>query len=270
VFRKRSLLERWLDNEGTPHLYIIGRTGAGKTSLCKRILLFLLSRDEKVAVLDFDAEYTEIPASVLRPPFPIPRDVSIGWLLSQAFRPDGGGAGIYGVFPYVSEIESENENNIDQLMSRIKHDLTLPYAVRFAFLWRLKVLKDNFVFVDEDIDCRSVIYDLSKIKDLRARQVAEQILASMVMLVPCKLFVVVEESIPGSWMNDVLIVARRYNKRLILISQRFPEQPQNFEILLFTPYMGDLKWLYLPVNPSKDKGLWWIGTLGTHRLKYTW
>jgi energy-coupling factor transporter ATP-binding protein EcfA2 len=267
VFGKglKGLLEQWIQGRGCPHLAVIGRTGAGKTTLAKKVTLFLISKGVPIQVLDFDQEYVELPLETVTPPFQIPSEIKLSWLLSQINRPDQGGFGITGV---ISLVEEEDDLNLDEIITRVKHDLTIPYTLRFATLWRLQILRKHFIFSETSHEYTNARFDLSSI-DLRERQLAQQILASILMFQPG--YLIIEEGISGDWLNDIMALARRRQRRIIFIGQRIPEQIQNFELLLFTPYIFSTRiQLPLPVNPGIDKGLWWIGSLGIHRIKHVW
>jgi hypothetical protein len=163
------------------------------------------------------------------------------------------------------------ESDIDEMISRIRHDLTLPFNVRFAVLWRLVILKKHFTSDDPGPERASALrYDLSRIIDIRERQVVEQVLASLVVIHSPGTFLLIEEGVPGEWIADLLALARHRRKRIIYISQHLPPSLSNFELVLFTPYMENPRALPLPVNPMMDRGVWWVGGLGVHRLKHVW
>ena len=267
----KDLLERWVqgDPRASPHLAVIGRTGAGKTTFARHIVLHLLLSKKSVAILDFDGEYSDLPLETLSPPFPLPRGVPLAWLLSQASRPsreEGGGHGIAGLISML-----DVESDIDEMISRVRHDLTLPYNVRFAILWRLQILKMYFHYTDDPGSASNVRYDLSPISDVRERQIVEQMLASLIAVVSHSpgTFLLIEEGVPGEWLTDILALARRRAKRVIYVSQVFPSMLHDFEIIIFTPYFSNPHPpLPLPVNPLYDRGVWWVGGLGVHRLKH--
>lgn len=265
MFNKKGLIERWIqrDQNASPHLCIVGRTGAGKTTLCKKIVLFLLERGENVSVLDFDGEYGDLPIPLLTPPFHVPK-VPLAWLISQAIRPEEGGYGIAGL---VTLLDTED---VGEAISRIKQDWTVPASIRFATLWRLAVLQKYFVY-DGATLLSSAVYDLSSM-NVRERQIVQQVLASLLTMDSNARYMVIEEGVSGAWMEDLLVMARRRRKRLIFVSQSLPDKVQNFEVVLFTPYITNLRTfpLPLPVSPSTDKGAWWVGGLGVHRLKHLW
>jgi ABC-type cobalamin/Fe3+-siderophores transport system ATPase subunit len=267
------LLERWLAGSGAPHLAIVGRSGAGKTTLTKKIIGNLLNNtSNNKVVLDFDNEYSDLPLQVLTPPFPLPRGVSLSWLLSQAVRPfreEGGGFGISGLLSLFLFEDDEDNMKIDEMITRVKTDHTIPFNIRFAALWRLNIIKKFFVFDNHDYNSSSSRFDLSMIPDIRERQVVEQILASLIIdRSPGPLFLVIEEGVPGEWLSDVLMLARRRGVRIIYVSQSLPPSSvlPSFEVVFFTPYFNTHPQLPLPINPSLDRGVWWIGALGVHRL----
>ena len=267
----KGLLEQWIQGRGCPHLAIIGRTGAGKTTLAKKVTLFLISKGAPsvpVQVLDFDQEYMDLPLETVTQPFKIPsEEINLSWLLSQINRPELGGYGISGVFYLLEE-----DNNLDNIIMRVKHDLTLPQTVKFAVLWRLQVIRKYFTISSDisDPEYANVRFDLSSVLDLRERQLVQQILASILMFQPG--YLVIEEGLIGNWLDDILALARRRKRKIVFVGQRLPEQIQNFEVVLFTPYITNLRTfpLPLPVSPSTDKGAWWVGGLGVHRLKHLW
>jgi hypothetical protein len=261
----KGLIERWIaDPRASPHLAIVGGTGAGKTTLAKKIALNLLLSGKSLVILDFDGEY-DLPLETLSPPFPLPKGVPLAWLLSQASRPEeGGGFGIAGV---ISEIQ-QDEVNIDEAISQLRHDFSIPYNVRFAALWRLRLLKRYFTASESLPVAR---FNLAEILDIRERQVVEQILASLAIVCSDARFIIIEEGIPGDWLADLLILARRRAKRIVYVGQSLPKGAQNFEIILFTPYISNPHpQLPLPVNPMMDHGVWWVGRLGVHRIRHTW
>jgi energy-coupling factor transporter ATP-binding protein EcfA2 len=273
VFGKglKGLLEQWIQGRGCPHLAVIGRTGAGKTTLVKKIILLLMSQGASVQVLDFDDEYSDLPLEPIMPPFKIPSEIKLSWLLSQINRPELGGYGISGVLALLEE-----DNNLDDIITKVKHDFAIPQTVKFAVLWRLQVLRKYFIISDSDDPESTNVharFSLSSILDLRERQLVQQILASVHALKPgYPGYLVIEEGLPGDWLLDILVLARRRKRRVVFVSQILPEQIQNFELLLFTPYVFNSRMvqLPLPVNPALDKGLWWIGSLGIHRIKHVW
>jgi ABC-type cobalamin/Fe3+-siderophores transport system ATPase subunit len=265
VFGK-GLIEKWMsDPKACPHLFVVGGTGAGKTTLMRKIALSLLQHGS-VAVVDFDGEYLTLPLQPVTPPFSvfIPSMSFLGWLVSQASRPEDGGYAMAALSEYF-----EDTQDLSQVVSRIRHDITLPANVRYAFLWRISIFRKYFVQDGAHAD-ENRVYNLSGILSTRERKVVQQILVSYLIFSSNNRWIIVEEAEPGTWLSDISMEARKRGKRLLLVSQKIPEDLQNFELLLFTPYPIDTRRLPLPINPLYDKGVWWVGRLGVHRLKHLW
>jgi hypothetical protein len=252
--------------EGAPHLFVVGGTGAGKTTFVKKISLYLL---QNFCVVDFDGEYADLPLRQITPKFKltIPSSTYLGWLLSQSARPEDGG---FATAATASVVDYFENDNLDEIFAKVKQDLTIPSNVRYAFLWRIKVFQKYFELSQENSsdDILNSRFDLSEILSIRERQIVQQVLVSyLVDRVPLK-WIVIEETKPSPWISDVSMIARRRGKRLILVSQVLPEDVQNYELIIFTPYPAHR--IPLPVNPLTDKGMWWVGRLGIHRLKHLW
>jgi DNA helicase HerA-like ATPase len=293
VLKKRSLIDRWVGGEGAPHLAIVGRSGAGKTMLARHLVMYLLTTktNSSVIVLDFDNEYFDLGLPSVLLPFPLPR-VSLAWLISQAARPSGeegiGGFGIAGLLTSIIEdIEEEKQNrngsNIDdisniinEIISRIRHDFSIPNSIRFGALWRLRVLRKYFVIARDNVDFpKNCVVNISAIPDVRERQIVQQLLSSILVYTrliqsPDPLFLFIEEGVSGDWISDLIMLARHRGARIIYVSQSLP--PSNvlpsFEVVLFTPFLHNPRpQLPLPTDPATDRGVWWVGALGVHRLK---
>ena len=259
----KGLIEKWVSGQGAPHLFVVGGSGAGKTTLVRKIALFLLQHGT-LNVIDFDKEYVDLPLETVTPPFPVfvPSMSFLGWLVSQASRPEEGG------FATASTLDFfEDAKDLDEVISKIKYDPMLPSSVRYAALWRISLFRKYFIIKAEaDDDLAGRVFDLSGILSIRERQAVQQILLSYLINSNAR-WVVVEEVHPGPWISDISMLARRRGKRLILVSQIFPEDPQNYELVIFTPYPISRQ-IPLPVNPLYDKGVWWVGRLGVHRIKW--
>lgn len=274
------MLDKWLQGAGAPHLAIVGRSGAGKTSLAKRLMLYLLANEKNVTVLDFDGEYLDTPIPIITPPFLIPPGVSLAWLLSQAARPSGeegmGGFGLAGLTSLLIEDSQDVQDvnaKIKELISALRRDYTLPSTIRFGLLWRLMVFRKYFIVQDSELP-RNFVADVSSVLDVRERQVTQQILASLIVHShPTQssdpLFLFVEEGVPGDWIRDLVIMSRRRGVRIVYISQSLPPSSvqSSFETIIFTPFLSPQRLpLSLPVDPAQDRGVWWTGVLGTRRL----
>ena len=266
MLRRKSLLERWIQGDSaSPHLFIVGGTGVGKTTLTRKIVLYLCAHAHNVAVLDFDGEYLTLPLEIVEPPFPvnIPSLSFLGWLLTQAARPEEGGFATAALLEYFEE-----DADLDQIAAKIRHDITLPANVRYALLWRINVFRKHFTVSARAENNGNRVFNLSRILSIRERQIVQQLLLSYIIVNSNNYtWLVIEEAQPGPWLSDISMLARRHGKRLILVSQRFPDDPQNYEVLIFTPYPVDTRRLPLPVNPIFDRGIWWIGRLGIHRVR---
>jgi len=274
VFGK-GLLEQWLQGDkGAPHLYVAGGSGAGKTSFVKNLVMLLVKQQHNIYVVDFDGEYTTLPLQSIKPPFPLllSDKSTLGWVLSQVSRPEEGGFAT-AILTELYKL-SDELNNLEEAISRIRHDQTIPVNIRYALLWRLSIFKKNFFISNDNHSFKnsSLVFDLSSIQSIRERQAVQMILTSYLAVIDeTPSFIVVEEAQTGPWLTDVAMLARRRKKRLILVSQRMPDDIMNYEIIIFTPYFPvDLRRLPLPTNPSLDRGVWWVGRLGIHRIKHLW
>ncbi len=266
---KKKLLEEWLRGPpAAPHIFVVGGTGSGKTSLVRNIALHLLQHFP-LNVVDFDGEYLTLPLKRITPKFQLslPDASFLGWLLTQGARPEDGG--------YASSVFFDfNEGDLDEVFSKVKHDFTLPNHIRYALLWRLLVFKKYFTVKDEsqvkEDESQNIVFDLSSILSIRERVIVQQILVSYLIQQSGSQYIIVEEAQPGPWISDISMLARRRGKKIIFVGQKFPEDFQNYEVILFTPYPIDTRRLPLPINPLYDKGVWWVGRLGIHRLKHLW
>jgi DNA helicase HerA-like ATPase len=275
LFRRKSIIERWLDNEppAAPHLWVAGGTGMGKTSLVKRLSLRALERGEKVFIIDYDGEYVDLPLSIIRPPFDINADFdTVAWLLSQAARPEDGGHAVEVHFQRLFEKYStlSPELRFTELIKLAEVE-GLPYNIRQAIQWRLYLFNKYFRLSNASPvpDGAGAIYDLSPVRGGRAKETVQEILLtySLFFGLTTRSFIVVEESSTGSFLRDILIEARRKGLRIIAASQRLPDSEllTNFEYIIFTPFYEKIN-LPLPINPATDRGAWWVGRLGTRRL----
>jgi energy-coupling factor transporter ATP-binding protein EcfA2 len=265
-----NLIEKWIEGQGSPHLFIVGGTGAGKTTFARMLALYLLRKHMRGCVVDFDGEYADLPLRQITPKFkvtiPSSAHAYLGWLLSQSARPEEGGYATAALMDFF-----EDNDNLDEIFAKVKHDLTLPSNVRYAILWRVKIFQKYFEIVRENSydDILNSRFDLSEILSIRERQLVQQILVSYIVdRVPTLKWIVIEEARPSPWITDVSMIARRKGKKLIFMSQFLPEDVQNYELVIFTPYPA--RQIPLPVNPFMDRGIWWVGRLGTYRLKHLW
>jgi hypothetical protein len=245
----------------------------GKTSLAKKLSLHVLARGEKVFVIDFDGEYVDLPLPVTKPPFPISVDLdALAWLLSQAARPEDGGHAVEIHLQRLFEKHSalSPELRFTELI-RILEAESLPYNIRQALQWRLYLFNKYFRLsnVTPVPDGAGAIYDLSPIRGGRAKETVQEILLtySLFFGLTTRSFIVIEEAPAGSFLRDILIEARRKGLRIIAVSQRLPDLDllTNFECIVFTPLYEKINHP-LPINPATDRGVWWVGRLGTKRL----
>jgi len=275
VFKRKSLFEKWLQGAGAPHLAIVGRSGAGKTSLAHRIALYLLTTaPNSLVVLDFDGEYAELGLPLITPPFPLPK-VPLAWLLSQASRPEEGGYAVAGLIDDILSVFEDSSINIDEIISNLRHNYNynIPANVRFAALWRFRLLKKYFL-VQTPSELPLGRFDLSSIVDVRERQILQQVLTSAIIYQrpvhsPDPLYLIVEEGVSGEWIKDIAILARHRGVKLIYVSQSLPPSSvqSSFETIIFTPLISTQRpQLPLPVDPSLDRGVWWVGALGVRRI----
>jgi hypothetical protein len=241
----------------------------GKTTFAKMLALYLLREHGSLCVVDFDYEYSELPLRTVTPKFKIsvPSNAYLGWLITQAAKIDQGGYATSTVFDYLDYFE--NSENLNDVYIKLKNDTTIPYHIRFAALWRLQVFRKYFELQENSPpdDFSNSRFDLSVIPSIRERLLIQQILVSYIINRAQALkWIIVEETRPGPWVGDIAMEARRKGKRLIFVSQYLPEDLQNYELMIFTPYPA--RQIPLPVNPLTDRGIWWVGRLGVHRLKH--
>jgi hypothetical protein len=265
------LIELWVSGSGAPHLWVVGGTGAGKTSFIKNLAIMLLARGIPLTIIDYDGEYIHLPLIVQEPPFPVNVDQeTLAWLLSQAARPEEGG--------YAIELHLQrrflqfNNENIEEIINIEKEASYngLPANIRQAIMWRLHLFRKYFTLSPTAPDGIGVIYDLSPIRGGRAKEVVQQILLTYLVQVTTKKleFFIFEEASHGPFLRDILLMSRKKGARIIAVSQTLPDSEflSNFEFILFTPYINQRLPLPLPVDPATDRGVWWVGRLGIHRL----
>jgi len=237
----------------------------GKTSTIKALALHVIERG-RVTIIDYDGEYTSLPLLIQRPPFPINVDnETLSWILSQAARPEEGGYALEHHF----QLLFERGQSFLEIMKYLEVD-NLPLNIKQALKWRLFMFQKYFVINNASPptpDGAGVIYDLSSIRGGRAKEVIQQMILSYLLQFQYSRYVIVEEAPTGPFLRDILVMSRRKGQRLIMISQKLPDPDyvNNFEFLIFTPFMMKSV-LPIPVDPSSDRGVWWIGRLGVKRL----
>jgi len=272
LMRRKSIIEKWLNNEppAAPHLWVAGGSGMGKTTLVRALSLHILERGERVFIIDYDGEYSEIPLIQVKPPFPIVTDAdTLAWLLSQAARPEEGGYTIELHLQRIFEKYSVNgREEFKELMRIIEVD-SLPYHIRQAIQWRLFLFQKYFIIKNEPapLNGAGVVYNLSPIRGGRSKETVQHILVTYLLSSSSSSTLIVEEAPVGPFLRDILMEARRKGLRLIMVSQQLPEPEymNNFELLLFTPYNYKVR-LPIPVDPAVDRGVWWVGRLGVKRI----
>jgi DNA polymerase III delta prime subunit len=247
-----DFVDRWLRSSDNlaPHLLLVGRTGAGKTTAARTLLLRAIRQHfYDIVVLDWDAEYLEVPLPVFTPPFRIAAPPPlVADALAEVERAEEGGHMVAAHLRKALAAAPSLEKAAERLRADISLSVTPLRGVLEAAAARLEIVAKHVEFVPLDAlpqpgGLQEGIYLLSEIASIWERASIQQFLAVFHTLarrspIPPSLLVVEEGGMGArtTFLRHLLALARRRNIRLIFVTQGpllSPELRQNFEVLLF-------------------------------------
>jgi DNA polymerase III delta prime subunit len=283
-----DFIDRWLRGEDpdlAPHLLLVGRTGSGKTTAARAVLhRTMRSGLFDVVILDWDAEYDDLPLPVHAPPFPIAAPPSlVADALAEVERAEEGG---HMVALYLREaLATAPEKAVEHLRreAAIAASSALRGALEAAEA-RLKIIRKYTEFVppepDAELGLREGVYLLAEIASIWERASVQQFLAMYHVLSrrsPVPSLLVIEEGGMGArttFLRHLLALARRRKVRVVFITQGPlppPELLHSFELLLFSTTWETRRSLRAPI-PDSHLGVgecWWVRRDGApKRLKF--
>jgi DNA polymerase III delta prime subunit len=272
-----DFIEKWLRGgpDLAPHLLLVGRTGSGKTTAARAVLhRALRSGLFDVIVLDWDAEYDDLPLETRAPPFPLAAPPALlADALAEVERAEEGG---HMVAAYLREAlaTATPEKAIEHL--RREAAIAASYPLRGALEAaeaRLKTILKYTEFVppepDAELGLREGVYLLAEIASIWERASVQQFLAMYHVLSrrsPVPSLLVIEEGGMGArttFLRHLLALARRRKVRVVFITQGPlppPELLHSFELLLFDTTWGLRKELRAPILDSalRPGECWWV------------
>jgi len=269
-----DLIEKWLHNSDSnlaPHLLLVGRSGAGKTTVARTILMYAIREGLfQEVVLDWDNEYADyLPLEVFEPPFPISSAYEpLADSVAEIERSEEGG---HMVANYIRKILLETAS-LKKAAERLRMEaLSSLKGVLEAAAARLETVA-KYTETRARARCEGV-YLLSTIPSIWERAAVQQFLATYITFTksdPVPTLLVIEEGGMGArttFLRHLLALARRRNVKVMFITQGPlppPELRSSFEILLFDCDWELRRSLRAPI-PDSQLGVgecWWVRRSG--------
>jgi hypothetical protein len=226
----------------------------------------------EVVVLDWDAEYTELPLPLYAPPFEVGAPpFLVADALAEVERQEGSG---HLVALYLREALSEAFEKPQKAIEFIQRKASIASSVLRGVLEaaeaRLRTVLSYIEFDASSNDgLKKGVYLLSEISSIWERAALQQFLSMVHVLarsgsVPSIL--VVEEGGMGArttFLRHLLALARRKNVKVIFIMQGPlppPELRQSFELLLFDsdPELRRELRAAIPDSAIRPGECWWV------------
>jgi len=281
----KDFVERWLRDDDranvAPHLLLVGRSGAGKTTVARTILMYAIREGLfQEVVLDWDNEYADyLPLEVFEPPFPISSAYEpLADSVAEIERSEEGG---HMVANYIRKILLETAS-LKKAAERLRMEaLSSLKGVLEAAAARLEtVAKYTETVPLTESGLREGVYLLSTIPSIWERAALQQFLAMYSTFTkhdPIPTLLLIEEGGMGAritFLRHLLALARRRRVKVIFITQG-PLPPaelrSSFEILLFDCDWEMRRSLRAPI-PDSQLGVgecWWVRRSGAlKKLKF--
>jgi hypothetical protein len=292
-----DFVEKWLRGEDpdlAPHLLLVGRTGSGKTSAARSILSRAMRKALDVVILDWDAEYDDLPLPVYEPPFPISAPPPlVADALAEVERSAEGGHGVAYFLKKAITGAASLERAAEKL--RTQFDVT-SYALRAAIeaaVTRLEMLMQYIEFENTNVPAGlgEGVYLLSEIPSVWARASVQQFLSAFHVFARRRLLIaherdpllppvvpsilVIEEGGMGAratYLYHLMREARKARTKLVIITQQLLEEElrQSCELLLFDcdPAMRKKLNAAIPNFKLKPGECFWVKRDGTAKRQY--